>query len=478
VRDPDEWGYEVRKALTDLPRRAEELEDTAERMAAALGLGCPADAEGAVAWHEAHADWLPRLNDAKKHLLGGQGPLEQLWHLMPEAAPSLDAASGVSTPAGPDGHLSRAPGDVGAVIARAQKAKAEADERDRQRRAEEKRRNAPLLHLLSAWAYTSPTGRTTDPANWVNNLYLLLGTAAPYVQGDIVAQLPPRGEARQVLAHVCGLIQTEQREKAEQILEDALDSALAPALWEDLSRHLPDDIARLLPEDLQEKFKERRDGKPRVIAAAAVAGPSPAPPPVAPPQPAALELAKTPDDTGMSLRRVKKYWHLCFQGEKGDFPVKGNQFLGWLTKLLSKPDYDWTVAELLGDPGGKLKADALLGGECATDKDALRAIWERIQEINAIVEETDWSEKLEEDKEELLRQVQKYSATERMGAGVTKAYNNITTQKRQFLTKLQEDMPQLTAHLRACLKQTASAYTLSYRPPPGTPRWDLENPPA
>jgi hypothetical protein len=177
------------------------------------------------------------------------------------------------------------------------------------------------------------------------------------------------------------------------------------------------------------------------------------------------------DDSGMSLRRVGKVWHVRYQSEKADFPVAGNKFLGWLAKLLAKPDRSLTVAELLGDPDGKLAADALLGGEPVTDQEGIRAIRERLEEIDEITKETGGSEKLENEKEALLRQFKG-----RMGASVRTAYNNITTQKRQFVRKLKAEMPQLAAHLKACIGQAANDYTLSYRPPAGTPRWNIENP--
>src|SRR5262249_22363834 len=154
------------------------------------------------------------------------------------------------------------------------------------------------------------------------------------------------------------------------------------------------------------------------------------------------------------------------------------QFLGWLAKLLAKPNSGWTVAELRGDLDGKLKADALLGGERATNKEGLDKIWERIQEIDEVTEATGGSEDLENERAELLRGMEKSSAKRRITTNVAKAYKNITTQKRQFLRKLEEHMPQLTAHLRACIVPYADSFTVSYRPPNGTSPWHIENPTA
>jgi hypothetical protein len=177
-----------------------------------------------------------------------------------------------------------------------------------------------------------------------------------------------------------------------------------------------------------------------------------------------------------SLRRVGEVWHLRFSEEGSDFPVKGNKFLGWLAKLLAKPNHAWSMAELLGDPKGKLKADAHLGGEYAKDLESLRKIKERIDEIDETTSRTGGSERLEKERDQLLLQVRRHSARERMPAAVTKPYNNFAVQKSQFLVKLQQDMPQLAAHLKACLVPSASDYTISYRLPAGTPLWDVENP--
>jgi hypothetical protein len=184
------------------------------------------------------------------------------------------------------------------------------------------------------------------------------------------------------------------------------------------------------------------------------------------------------EQTGNALWRAGEVWHLRYGDEKGDFPVRGNQFLGWLAKLLARPNRALTVAELHGDPEGKLAADAGLGGENAVDKEGLRRIWERIEEIDAAIEKTGGSETLENEKADLLKEVEGHSAKGRMGAGVRKACNNITTQKRQFIGKLKAVMPELAAHLKACLIPSANDFSVSYRPPAGTPNWHVENPAA
>ena len=184
------------------------------------------------------------------------------------------------------------------------------------------------------------------------------------------------------------------------------------------------------------------------------------------------------DESDMSLRRVGEVWHLRYRSEKADFPVAGNKFLGWLAKLLSNPDRSLTVAELLGDAESRLAADARLGGARMTDEDGLRALRTRVEDIDTISEQTGGSEELDSEKEEILRQLRERPAARRMGASVKKAYDNITTQKRKFLQKLKPAMPQLADHLKGSLVPHANDYTISYRPPRGTPRWQVENPSA
>jgi hypothetical protein len=164
------------------------------------------------------------------------------------------------------------------IITRARGEKTEADERHQQKRLETTRREALLAHLFSACNYGPPLGRMTDPSNWIDLLARMLKTAAPDVQGDILSQVSQHGEARQVLVCVCGLIQTGYIEGAVQTLGNALDSALKPALWEDLSRHFPEDVSHLLPAELREKFEKMRDRKPHgITVVAATNAPQPSP---------------------------------------------------------------------------------------------------------------------------------------------------------------------------------------------------------
>jgi hypothetical protein len=193
-----------------------------------------------------------------------------------------------------------------------------------------------------------------------------------------------------------------------------------------------------------------------------------------------MEMAGGPQEPKslMSLCRVGQVWHLRYHNEKADFPVDGNKFLGWLAKLLAKRAYAWTVAELLGDPEGKLKADASLRGERVTDADGLRKIRNRLEDIDAMIATTGGSEAPEAEKAQLLKQVEHWSKQRRINSPVARAYNNIGTQKRQFILKLKDNMPQLAAHLKAAIVLSGEDFTVAYRPLAGSPAWHIENPTA
>jgi hypothetical protein len=178
----------------------------------------------------------------------------------------------------------------------------------------------------------------------------------------------------------------------------------------------------------------------------------------------------------LSLCRVGEVWRLRYHDEEGDFPVSGNHFIGWLAKLLAKPNYHWTIAELIGDLERKIAADAALGGEDALDAEGIRETRKEIETIDEFLK-MGGSEQLENERARLLRQLNGQMGA-RLKTAAENAYNNISTQKRKFLPKLGRSMPKLASHLKACLDHDASSYAFSYRPPEGSSRWQIENPPA
>jgi hypothetical protein len=176
---------------------------------------------------------------------------------------------------------------------------------------------------------------------------------------------------------------------------------------------------------------------------------------------------------GNSIQRVAEVWHLRYQGEQGDYPVKGNQCIGWLAKLLVAPNRSLTVADLRGDPEGKLAADALLGAERETDNAGIKAIRKRLEEIEDIAEQAGgWSEHLEKEREDLLDRVKEAEDGKQLRSSLNRAHHNIASQIRTFLRdKLPEEMPQLAAHLNQSLKLEFPSF--GYYPPAGTPAWKV-----
>src|SRR5262249_12684962 len=85
----------------------------------------------------------------------------------------------------------------------------------------------------------------------------------------------------------------------------------------------------------------------------------------------------------------------------GQYPARKG--LRWLAKLLLAPNRLFTVAEMLGDPEGRLTGDALLGGELETDREGAREIGKRLVEIEATIAETGGGETPEAEKAGQLR---------------------------------------------------------------------------
>jgi hypothetical protein len=274
-------------------------------------------------------------------------------------------------------------------------------------------------------------------------------------------------EAVFVLRRVEGVLEQLQADGAAVLAQQQADDAavLAQQQADDaavLAQQQADDAAAVSDTTRQEPTPARADALPVPPAATGEPGGEGARPP-------------TEEAPVMFLRYLGGIWRLRYPGDPDrEFPVKGHKFLGWLAKLLSKPGHPWTVAELLGDPDGKIEADASLGGERVHDREGIRKIWNRIEEIDAITEATGGSAALEAEKDDLLQEVTGHAATKQAEAEVRQAYNNITTQKRLFLKKLAKEMPRLAAHLRTHLRPSGSDYTITYRPAAGTSSWAVE----
>lgn len=148
--------------------------------------------------------------------------------------------------------------------------------------------------------------------------------------------------------------------------------------------------------------------------------------------------------------------------------------LPYLATLLAHPERSFSVANLLGDPEGKLLADNQLGAECEMDREGIQAIKLRLEEINEAINETGGSDRLDEEKCNLLEKLEhihrKHKWTGR--SPFEKEHHRIASRLRAFMKKLREQtpqMPKLAAHLKAALKLDRPHF--GYYPPPGQPRW-------
>ena len=172
-----------------------------------------------------------------------------------------------------------------------------------------------------------------------------------------------------------------------------------------------------------------------------------------------------------SIRLVGEVWHLLFGIEKVDCPKQGNQSLEWLAKLLSTPNRFLSIADLRGDPDGKLAGDAALNGEQITDPEGVSFIKKRLGEIEDLAEETGGSETLDNEKAELLRQLRTADDEKQFTNPLRKAHHNIATQIRSLRSKWSKDAPNLFQHLKLALRLEFPHF--SYRPPAGTPIWQV-----
>ncbi len=173
-----------------------------------------------------------------------------------------------------------------------------------------------------------------------------------------------------------------------------------------------------------------------------------------------------------SVRLVGDVWHLNYGTEKGTYPKKGNQCIEWLAKMLAAPNHFFSVADLRGDPDGKLAGDGHLMGELETDLEGVKAIEKRLEEIDFLRATTGGTETLEDEKADLLRRLKAADSFKQITNSLRKAHHNIATQIRKLMrNKLAKDTPQFAAHLKATLKLDTPH--LGYCPPTGTPVWKI-----
>lgn len=178
------------------------------------------------------------------------------------------------------------------------------------------------------------------------------------------------------------------------------------------------------------------------------------------------------ETVGNCIHLHTEVWHIRYEGESGTYPATGNMSIGWIAKLIAAPNRSLTVADVRGDPEGKLAADARMCGERETDHQGVTSILKRLQEIDDISAETGGCESLEEERIDLLERLKSADDGKQLLTALKKAHHNIATQIRTFIReKLVKDMPFLAAHLTLALKLDFPHF--GYFPPVGTPAWKI-----
>jgi hypothetical protein len=172
------------------------------------------------------------------------------------------------------------------------------------------------------------------------------------------------------------------------------------------------------------------------------------------------------------VKRDGDVWRLRYKGESASYPARGNKCIAWLAKLLAAPNRALTVADLHVDPDRRLAADARTPNDLEADRESVAAIKRRLEEIDDITSATGSSDRLEEEKAELLARLQQTSRAKSLGSQLKRAHANIATQLRNFRRdKLTRDMPQFGAHLVASLKMDLPEF--GYYPPDPIPPWQF-----
>lgn len=183
-----------------------------------------------------------------------------------------------------------------------------------------------------------------------------------------------------------------------------------------------------------------------------------------------LALSGTPkpvdNQAERSITNMGDGWRIRFDGQEA---LHWGKAVGYLAKILSRPNYGWTVAELKGDPERKLEGIAQLRGMPAMDNAAVKAIRKRMAEIEDL-DEDGANERLQNEKADLLIQLE--SSSKHLGSELRGEYTNIQKQIRTLKNdKLKTGMPQLFRHLEECYQTDGTTFTFRYSPPPGSPTW-------
>jgi hypothetical protein len=187
-------------------------------------------------------------------------------------------------------------------------------------------------------------------------------------------------------------------------------------------------------------------------------------------QPIIRTRTEAVNDGECHIRVCGRVWKVCFLGEFGDFPVRGNKCLSWLTKVLVRPNRSSPINELLGDADGRLGFGSRYVGEEETDQEGLLVLKRELDEVNSLLE-IGSTHDLEQRKADILQRIQRAHDRRKLTDGdpLKKPHHNVCTQIRKFIRSIQDDMPRLAAHLETSVKLEYP--DVGYYPPPNSPAW-------
>jgi hypothetical protein len=181
-----------------------------------------------------------------------------------------------------------------------------------------------------------------------------------------------------------------------------------------------------------------------------------------------VEELATQEDTA-SVRREAEVWHFRYLKEKGSYTDR--KCIPWLVKLLAAPGSKLTVADLRGDPEGKLAEDA---SQVATPKADHQAVKDALAELKGIADIRDGtggSDALDEREAALRAYVDGDPAKKTLTSNLKRYHHNICSQLNDFLKALASDMPLLAAHLEAGISKNFPHFR--YSPPNHPPDWKI-----
>jgi len=190
--------------------------------------------------------------------------------------------------------------------------------------------------------------------------------------------------------------------------------------------------------------------------------------------PAPWRAQGRPEDEGPSVRLVEEVIEVRFQGKTKPYWRKANLALSWLVGLLGKPYHAFTVAELRGDPEGKIAIDSArttVRGEERNDiLDRLAPLYKELNEVQEEGDRDGWTDALTVRKSELLESVKTAGAAE-MECHLKRKHSTVAKQLRTLVRKKLAGFPALAAHLGAHLDMEFPHFV--YKPPEGL-RWKIE----